>query len=99
MSPRRTVRRPPPPELRSARSERVEDFRGSRYVVRRLTGSAPADPGKAYRCPGCSQPVAAGVPHVVAWPLSDEVLVGGGPDDRRHWHTACWHARDRRGAR
>jgi hypothetical protein len=30
-------------------------------------------------------------PHVVAWP-SDI-----GIDERRHWHTACWKARDRRG--
>ena len=43
--------------------------------------------GGPYRCPGCDQ-VITGVPHVVAW-LHD-------PEDRRHWHTPCWTARDRR---
>jgi hypothetical protein len=42
---------------------------------------------RAYRCPGCDQEV-VGVPHVVAWRHD--------PDDRRHWHTPCWAARDRR---
>jgi hypothetical protein len=31
--------------------------------------------------------------HVVAWPE-----FGHGVDDRRHWHTACWNARERRAA-
>jgi hypothetical protein len=30
------------------------------------------------------------MPHVVAWPDH------GGIDDRRHWHKACWNAKDRR---
>ena len=29
---------------------------------------------------------------VVAWPE-------GRPDDRRHWHSACWSARGRRGVK
>ena len=33
-----------------------------------------------------------GTPHVVAWPEGRE-------DDRRHWHTACWSARGRRGVK
>jgi hypothetical protein len=97
MSPRRSARRSPPPVLRSARAERVEAYGGRRYVVRRHSGSH--GPAKTYRCPGCSQLVAASTPHVVAWPLSDDVIAGGGPDDRRHWHTACWQARERRGPR
>lgn len=57
------------------------------WYVRRLTGAGSTKP---YRCPGCEQEIPAGLPHVVAWP------VDGGGDDRRHWHTGCWSARDRR---
>jgi hypothetical protein len=64
--------------------ERVEDG----YVVRSVTGAS----GKAYRCPGCDQEIRPATPHVVTWPE-------GSPDDRRHWHTACWSARDRRGVK
>lgn len=56
------------------------------WVVRSLSGQA-AD--KDYRCPGCDHEVVAGASHVVAWPE-------GQPDLRRHWHTPCWSARDRR---
>ena len=65
--------------------ERVEDG----HVVRAVSGSGT---GRAYRCPGCDQLLPAGSPHVVAWPQ-------GRPDDRRHWHTACWSARGRRGVK
>ena len=65
--------------------ERVEDG----HVVRAVSGSGT---GRAYRCPGCDQLLPAGSPHVVAWPE-------GRPDDRRHWHTACWSARGRRGVK
>ena len=65
--------------------ERVEDG----FVVRRVAGTASA---RSYRCPGCDQELRPGTPHVVAWP-------DGQPDDRRHWHTACWDARDRRGVK
>ena len=64
--------------------ERVEDG----HVVRSVAGTS----GRAYRCPGCDQELPAGSPHVVAWPE-------GRPDDRRHWHTACWQARGRRGVK
>ena len=43
---------------------------------------------RAHRCPGCDQEIRR-VPHVVAWPAGDA-------DGRRHWHTPCWTARDRR---
>ncbi len=59
------------------------------FVVRRVAGNAP---GRAYRCPGCDQELDGGTPHVVAWPDGDS-------DDRRHWHTACWGARSRRGVK
>jgi hypothetical protein len=65
--------------------ERVEDG----YVVRNVAGTASPRP---YRCPGCDQELTAGMPHVVAWPE-------GRPDDRRHWHSACWSARGRRGVK
>ena len=59
---------------------------GESYTVRQVRGGE-----KAYRCPGCNQLVPPGTPHVVAWP--DEPLLGGGLEDRRHWHTACWRRR------
>jgi len=71
--------------------ESVEEWRGEDYVVRRLTGAASTKP---YRCPGCDQLIRPATPHVVAWPATE---ADGG--DRRHWHTACWRARDRRTAR
>jgi hypothetical protein len=70
--------------LRPPVGEHVEDG----YVVRHVTGAS----GKAYRCPGCDQELRPATPHVVTWPE-------GRPDDRRHWHTACWSARDRRGVK
>lgn len=70
--------------VRLPAGERVEDG----FVVRSVAGS----PGRTYRCPGCDQELRSSAPHVVAWPE-------GRPDDRRHWHTACWAARDRRGVK
>jgi hypothetical protein len=55
---------------------------------------------KPYRCPGCDHEIRPATPHVVAWPAAwgadgdrDE---DAGLGERRHWHTACWRARDRR---
>jgi hypothetical protein len=45
---------------------------------------------KAYRCPGCQNPIPPGTGHVVAWPQD---LV----DDRRHWHLHCWRLAVRSG--
>lgn len=73
--------------------QRVEMHRDGEWVVRRLTGAAAA---KTYRCPGCSQPIAPGVPHVVAWPGRDLMGAEAAVGDRRHWHPACWAARLRR---
>ncbi|MFC5910245.1 ATP/GTP-binding protein [Streptacidiphilus monticola] len=69
--------------------QRSESFRGDDWQVRRVSGDA----GKSYRCPGCDQEIPPGMGHVVAWPE-----FGHGVDDRRHWHTACWNARERRAA-
>jgi hypothetical protein len=67
--------------------ERRESWRGQDYAVRAVTGAGQQ---KVYRCPGCDQTIAGG-PHLVVWP-SDDLDAG----DRRHWHNACWQARDRR---
>lgn len=56
------------------------------WVVRTVPGQRTT---KCYRCPGCDHEVRTGTQHVVAWPVDE-------PDERRHWHTACWTARGRR---
>jgi len=58
------------------------------WVSRPVTGAATT---KSYRCPGCDQEIAPGTPHIVAWPAGRS-----GVDYRRHWHTPCWRARQRR---
>lgn len=49
----------------------------------------PYQARKVYLCPGCNQDVAPGVGHLVIVPHLT-------PDDRRHWHLACWEHRARR---
>jgi hypothetical protein len=68
-----------------------DSWRGEAYLVRRVPGNTP---GRSYRCPGCDHDISGGTPHVVAWPERDADAA-----DRRHWHTPCWAARDRRAAR
>ena len=67
------------------------------WVVRQVTGSAAT---RAYRCPGCDHEIRPATPHVVAWPAvygdDGEPDEDAGLGERRHWHTACWRARDRR---
>lgn len=96
VSPRRNRPRGAP-KASSAREEQdryglehTEEWRGEEWVVRRISGGAAA---KHYRCPGCDQEIPPGVPHVVTWQREGSV------DDRRHWHGACWGARERRSAR
>jgi hypothetical protein len=76
-------------------SERVELYAGEEYLVRRVTGSASTKP---YRCPGCHQVIRPATPHVVAWPVVPASFssTATGLDERRHWHSACWRARDSR---
>jgi hypothetical protein len=90
--PRQNRRRPLTPlRAPNAVSARREQWRGQWWTVRTVPG---ANATKAYRCPGCAQLIPPGLPHLVAWPETD--LDAG---DRRHWHTACWAARDRRSPR
>ena len=92
MSPRQNRRRsaavPPARPDAYGPAESTEAWAGVEYVVRAVTGSGAA---KAYRCPGCDQEIRPATPHLVAWP-ADAADAG----HRRHWHTACWRARDRR---
>ena len=70
--------------------EGVQQWRDGEWMVRSIFGGAAT---KTYRCPGCVQEIRPGVAHVVAWPIDGS----GDGSDRRHWHTGCWRARDRRG--
>ncbi|GIJ53157.1 hypothetical protein [Virgisporangium aurantiacum] len=92
MSPRRHHRRDEVPPLdleRAQRSESVQAWHDGEWLVRTIPGRAAS---KLYRCPGCAQEIRPGVAHVVAWPADGRGDLG----DRRHWHTPCWRARDRR---
>jgi len=99
--PRRRPRAGARPAGRSPapRGERIEEAADGDWVVRGLTGAAS---DKVYRCPGCDQEIRQGTPHVVSWPAyaRDSDLepwdTESAADRRRHWHTACWRARDRR---
>jgi hypothetical protein len=67
--------------------ERVQAHPDGEWLVRNVPGA-----DKPYRCPGCDQEIPPGVGHVVVWPADER----GDLTDRRHWHTGCWQARDRR---
>ena len=105
--PRRRAPDAPRPELTDERArtgiEGVQQWQDGEWMERSIFGGAAT---KTYRCPGCMQEIRPGVAHLVAWPVD-----GGGEDaapgphrhlaeqgagDRRHWHTGCWRARDRR---
>ena len=85
-------RRPEHLPLRSAAGTRAESGPDGEWVVRSVPGASSA---KDYRCPGCEQVIPAGAGHVVTWPAGEY----GSAIDRRHWHTACWAARGRRGVK
>jgi hypothetical protein len=88
---RRRPSRPAPLDVERARRgvESVQSWADGDWLVRNVPASAAT---KVYRCPGCGQEVRPGVAHVVAWPADGR----GDEADRRHWHTGCWRARDRR---
>jgi hypothetical protein len=60
------------------------------FVVRTVAGTAAV---KGYRCPGCSQTIPPGRPHVVTWPQAFGLTGTSGLEERRHWHTSCWQRR------
>jgi len=64
---------------------------GYDYEVRQVPGVRAV---KVYRCPGCDHEIRPGTAHVVVWPAD---AGHSGLDDRRHWHTACWAQREKRG--
>ena len=89
MSPRRTRREPartvPDP------AGRAESWPDGDWVVRPVPGAAAT---KTYRCPGCDQEIPPGLPHLVAWRTDAQPFgMGGGVNERRHWHRACWERR------
>ena len=49
----------------------------------------PYEAVKAYRCPGCDHEIRAGEGHEVVVPRA-------APENRRHWHSGCWHREERR---
>lgn len=65
---------------------------GAQWNVRTVRGSA-----KTYICPGCQQPIPPQIEHVVAWREDHLFGADSALADRRHWHSSCWRARDRRG--
>lgn len=73
-------------------SRTVEVHPDGEWVVQKVTGSAATKP---YRCPGCDQEIRPATPHTVAFPADDPQ----GLEHRRHWHSPCWAARDRRSPR
>ncbi|WP_430790615.1 hypothetical protein [Actinoplanes sp. G11-F43] len=78
------------PDRPGITEDRVQQWQDGEYMVRNVFGAAAT---KIYRCPGCMQDIRPGVAHVVAWPSDGR----GDLTDRRHWHSGCWRARDRRG--
>lgn len=90
---RKNKRAPQPDRPEGPRSlETLEEHPDGEWYVRRITGSSSTKP---YRCPGCDQEIRPATPHVVAWPAEDPK----GLEDRRHWHSPCWAARNRRRAK
>lgn len=67
--------------------KRSEYKRGKEWHVQPISASRAI---KEYACPGCSVPIAVGVPHLTVWEaeaiFGDEAALR----DRRHWHSHCW---------
>jgi len=81
-------RRRPARKRATPRVDAIEEHADGDWYVRPITGSSST---KTYRCPGCDHEIVPATPHIVAWPVHADA------QDRRHWHTPCWRARDRRG--
>ncbi len=91
--PRANRRRREPTSLSIERAlgglTRTESHPDGAWQVRRVAGAREP---RTYLCPGCQQSFDGTRPHVVAWPAHGSAAMA----DRRHWHTSCWQARDRR---
>jgi hypothetical protein len=92
VSPRRNYRRrdaeaPIDRERLHRGVQAVQAHPDGEWLVRKVSAH-----DKTYRCPGCDHEIRPGVEHLVAWPADER----GDLTDRRHWHTGCWRARDRR---
>jgi hypothetical protein len=95
--PRSNRRRPDPPPRTplGAGVDRTVSGSDGDWVVRELRGTSST---KTYRCPGCTQEIPPGVPHLVVWPSRGTFSPADGATERRHWHRACFGARGRRGS-
>ncbi len=58
-----------------------DDSREGNVDVRHMQ---PYEAVKTYRCPGCDHEIRPGEGHEVVVPRD-------APQERRHWHTGCWH--------
>lgn len=81
----------PPRPLSTTHAASVKKSDGT-WMVQTKPASASAS-AKSYVCPGCQQPVSAGVGHLVVWPTVASIGSASAVDERRHWHTACWNRR------
>lgn len=78
-----------PPAALSRGGVSEVSYAGQGWAVRQVRAN---DSGRVYVCPGCQQEVGADMAHTVAWPAASMREV----ENRRHWHTRCWAARERR---
>jgi hypothetical protein len=81
------------PERARRGAQSVVSSADGAWLVRHITADGAV---KVYRCPGCDHEIAPRVPHVVVWPTDENGLDLAQVADRRHWHTGCWNAHDRR---
>jgi len=68
-------------------SEELDRAPGAEPIT--VTRIQPYQARKTYVCPGCNQNIPPRLGHLVVVPERQ-------PDDRTHWHHACWPMRHRR---
>lgn len=69
-------------------ADQWDDYDGEQTGVE-VRHVQPYQAEKTYRCPGCDHEIRPGEGHKV-------VIPNAAPQDRRHWHTGCWHGEERR---